>query len=44
MGRIETVKVVNGKGFKIINKSDFDPKIDKKYPLKRAAAKTKKEN
>lgn len=43
---IETIKVVlesNERGYKIINKDDFDPKIDKEFKAKRTPRKKKEE-
>ena len=38
----ETLKVVDGGGHKVINKSDFDPKVHKEWK-ETAAAKKKRE-
>ena len=45
MARLETIKVVTDGGFKIINKDDFDPKIDKEFKEKttRKSRTTKKD-
>jgi len=45
--RTETIKIVaeGGRGWKIINKDDFDPKADKEYgvkPVRKAPAKKAK--
>ena len=34
MPRLETIKVATDSGFKIINKSDFNPKVDKEFKEK----------
>lgn len=43
--KCETIKIVNGDGFMVINKADFDPKIHTEYgakkPEKKPAKKTK---
>ena len=43
MARCETIKVVADGGFKIINKDDFDPKVDKEYKATRKPRKKKEE-
>lgn len=44
MPRLETIKVVSGDGFKIINLDDFDPKKDKEYKEKVTRKRTTKKD
>ena len=43
--KVETIKIKTDsqKGFKIINKDDFDPKRDKEWKPKTTRSRTKKE-